>query len=170
MAEKGYYRIGQRYFDNAAGVEYRCTTAGDQTSSVWVPVSGAAQKGTFVSDKGDYIVVLPSTGGSNINVAKPPKLRCSIVSDTQIDGTGFHTYTYTAVTVSAVIVAYTRTNVWTSGGGGTQVEQITPAYLVGDTVYYIPIPSENMPITPGSGTTITVSLIDVHEHDWAVPS
>ena len=131
------------------------------------PTGATVAGGTFVSDGGDYIVVTPSAGGSNVNVAKPPKLRCSITTDTQIDGTGVHTYTYNAVIVGGVIVAYTRTNTWNSGIN-SETEDITPAYLVGDLVYYINMPTINMPVSPGSGTTVAVTLLDIHEHDWCV--
>lgn len=131
------------------------------------PSSATVASGTFVSDGGDYIVVSPTAGGSNVNVAKPPKLRCSITADTQIDGTGVHTYTYTAVVVSGVTVTYTRLNTWNSGSN-SETEQITPAYLVGDLVYYINMPSLNMPVSPGSGSTVAVTLLDIHDKDWAV--
>jgi hypothetical protein len=38
----GYYRVGDKYFDNTGQQLYRCITAGDKTSSVWVPISGGA--------------------------------------------------------------------------------------------------------------------------------
>ena len=236
-----YYRVGDKYFDTTAKVLYRCTTAGDKTSSVWVSVSGSGGGGvasyTFKADGGDYIICDPGSGvatvtlssgftngasvssvtvsgtagitagqyftgigvpngvkvisvntGTNVvtvgtftstaassgnyffgyvYIAKPPKLRCSITSETYVDGSGLHTYTYAAVTVGGVIVAYNRTNTWTGGVAGSELEQITPAYLVGDTVYALAMPTINMPVAPGGGSYVAVSLIDIHEHDWA---
>jgi len=107
------------------------------------------------------------TFGTNVAIAKPPKLWCSITGDTQIDGSGAHTYTYNSITVGGVIVAYTRTNTWNSGAN-TQTEDITPAYLVGDLLYAIGMPVVNMPITVGSGTTVAVALLDIHDKDWAI--
>ena len=126
--------------------------------------SGGVQQFSFVSDGGDYIVATPAAGGSNVNLAKPPKLRCSIASETYIDGTGVHTFAYTAVVVSGVTVAYTRTNTLSAG---SQVEQITPAYLPGDLVYALAMPTLNLPTAPGAGTTVAVSLLDIHDKDWA---
>jgi len=102
-----------------------------------------------------------------VNIAKPPKIRCSITSEAYIDGTGTHTFTYTAVVVSSVNVAYTRLNSW-SGGTQSQTEKITPAYLPGDIIYAMTMPSLNMPISPGSGTTVAVTLLDIHDKDWAL--
>jgi len=102
-----------------------------------------------------------------VNVAKPPKIRCSITSEAYIDGTGTHTFSYTAVVVSSVTVAYTRLNSW-AGGSQSQTEKITPAYLPGDIIYAMTMPSLNMPISPGSGTTVAVTLLDIHDKDWAL--
>jgi len=68
------------------------------------------------------------------------------------------------VVVSGVTVAYTRTNTWSAG---SQVEQITPAYLPGDLVYALAMPTLNLPTAPGAGTTVAVSLLDIHDKDWA---
>jgi len=100
-----------------------------------------------------------------VYIAKPPKIRCSITSETYIDGSGPHGYTYTPVVSGGITVAYTRTNSW--GAGESETEQITPAYLPGDIVYAMSMPSLNMPISPGSGTTVAVSLLDIHDKDWA---
>jgi len=102
-----------------------------------------------------------------VNIAKPPKIRCSITSEAYIDGTGTHTFTYNAVFVPPYTVAYTRTNSW-SGGSQSQTEKITPAYLPGDIIYAMTMPSLNMPISPGSGTTVAVTLLDIHDKDWAL--
>lgn len=233
----GYYRVGQYYFDTAGKALYRCTGAGDKTSSTWAQVAGgggSAAQYTFVSDAGDYIVatsnavtlgnagsgyqatdVLTLTGGAGtamqitvdtvssgaiatfhvstqpaytvypsnpasvtgghgsgatfnfplVNIAKFPELWCSLSGETYIDGTGAHTYTYTAVTVSGVIVAYTRTNHWSSTSA---TESITPSYLVGGKIYAVTIPAINLPVSPGSGSTVAVSLMDLHARYWGL--
>ena len=169
---KPYYRIGDTYFDTAGKQLYLCTTAGYSTASGLTPVSvwtaiggGSAQQFTFVSDGGDYIVATPTAGGGNVNIAKPPKLRCSVAQETYVDGTGIHTFTYTAVVSGGVTLAYTRTNTWSAG---SQVESITPAYLPGDIIYALAMPVLNMPTAPGAGTNVAVSLLDIHDKDWAV--
>jgi hypothetical protein len=104
----------------------------------------------------------------NVAIAKPPKLRCSISAETLVDGTGLHTYTYAPLTVANLVVAYVRTNNWTSGStNNSETEQITPPYLVGDPIFAIGMPTQNQPIIPGSSTTTPVSLLDIHDKDWA---
>ena len=99
----------------------------------------------FVSDGGDYINTNPSgslVSSSFIKVAKPYKIRTSIGTETLNDGSGVHTYTYTAITssissgpASGSIASYTRTNTWGGGSGGTENERIVPPYLYGDLIY-----------------------------------
>ena len=40
LVTNAYYRVGDKYVDTAASALYRCTTAGDKTSSVWAQISG----------------------------------------------------------------------------------------------------------------------------------
>jgi hypothetical protein len=42
LVTNAYYRVGDKYVDTAASALYRCTTAGDKTSSVWAQISGGA--------------------------------------------------------------------------------------------------------------------------------
>ena len=42
LAANAYYRVGHKYVDTNANALYRCTTAGDKTSSVWAQISGGA--------------------------------------------------------------------------------------------------------------------------------
>ena len=164
-------------FGNAAAVTTLSVTsaagiaAGQSITGTGIPSSVivVSVSGTTITTSG-FTSTSASSGsytfGAAVAIAKPPKIRCSITGDTQIDGSGAHTYTYTAVTVGGVIVAYTRTNSWT--GPNSQVESITPAYLVGDTIYAIGMPSANMPIIVGSGTNVAVALMDIHDKDWAI--
>ncbi|MDE2096171.1 MAG: hypothetical protein KGL39_02925 [Patescibacteria group bacterium] len=62
---KGYYRVGQYYFDTAANVLYRCTVAGDQTSSAWQVVSGG---GGFM---GEYDKTKAYSSGQTFMVSTP---------------------------------------------------------------------------------------------------
>ncbi|MGA2243821.1 MAG: hypothetical protein ABSH48_02385 [Verrucomicrobiota bacterium] len=112
------------------------------------------------SSSGNYTFTAPL-----VNIAKPPKIRCSIASETYIDGTNVHTFTYTPVVVGSTTVAYTRLNTW--AGTSSETEQITPAYLVGDLVYAITIPAISMIANPTSGGSVTVALLDIHDKDWA---
>ena len=137
-----------------------------------VPAAGVAV--TAVNTSTNVVTVASFTasadnGGNytftaSVKIAKPPKIRCSITSETYIDGSGNHTYTYAPVISGSLTVAYTRTNTWSAG---SETEQITPAYLPGDIVYAMTMPSLNMPVSPGSGTTVAVSLLDIHTRYWA---
>ncbi len=121
------------------------------------------------SDCGDYLVCYTwdgtNLGTTAIKVAKPPKIRVSLASEAYIDGTGTHTFSYAAVMFGGFTAAYTRTNTW---GAGTQAESATPDYLPGDIVYAISCPALQMPQTPGSGTMVAVSLLDIHARHWAL--
>jgi len=138
-----------------------------------VPAAGVAVTAVSTSLNVVTVVSFLSSAASSgnytftgyVNIAKPPKIRCSITSETYIDGSGVHTYAYTAVVSGGITVAYTRTNNW--GGSNSETEQITPAYLPGDIVYAMTMPSLNMPVSPGSGTTVAVTLLDIHDKDWA---
>jgi len=165
-------------FGNAASVTTLSVTnatgiaPGQSVSGTGVPayVIVVSVSGTTVTTSGFTSTAASSgnyTFGTDVAVAKPPKLWCSIAGDLQIDGSGAHTYTYASVTVAGAVVAYTRTNSW-NGGANTQTERITPAYLVGDTIFAQPMPAVAMPISPLSGTSVAVNLIDIHDKDWAV--
>lgn len=145
---------------------------GNVMTGTGVPAAGAMVTAVNTTTKVVSVAFTATANSSGnytftgyVNIAKPPKIRCSITSETYIDGTGVHTYTYANVVIGGVTVAYTRTNNW--GGSDSETEQITPAYLVGDIVYAMSMPSLNMPIQPGSGTSVAVSLLDIHDKDWA---
>jgi len=147
-------------------------TAGQTVSGAGVP-AGVTVASVNPSTKVVAIASFTATAASGgsytftayAKIAKPPKIRCSIASETYIDGTGVHTFTYTAVTSGSVVQAYTRTNNW--GGVNSEVENVTPAYLAGDLVYAMSMPALNMPVSPGSSTTVGVTLLDIHDKDWA---
>jgi hypothetical protein len=116
------------YIDTNASAWYYCTTAGTNATSVWKPISGAAlSQYTFVSDGGDYIVCMPAGGGANVNITKSYKLRTSIAKET-INGTE---YDYSYALVNGV---YQRT---VSYSGLIEVQQVVPAWLVGDPIFAI---------------------------------
>lgn len=41
LVTNAYYRVGDKYVDTSASALYRCTTAGDKTSSVWAKLGGS---------------------------------------------------------------------------------------------------------------------------------
>ena len=43
----GYYRVGQYYVDTTNNALYRCTTAGDKSSSVWVQISSSGSGAVY---------------------------------------------------------------------------------------------------------------------------
>ena len=170
-----YYRVGQYAVDTStptAPVLYRCTTAGDKTSSVWAVVSGAAQRFLVKNDLGSCLKCTAWDGineGAVIYVAKKESIRIVNTGDQQ-SGV-FYTYTYAQgsadatslsgdVPVSVALTAIgdgsgspnlmkndvSSMHYWTrtvSGtDGSTEVDVITPPLLFNCIIKAIPITPE----------------------------
>ncbi len=141
-----YYRVGQYYVDTStpsAPKLYRCTTAGDKTTSVWALVSGGGGIGnevayfaiTSISNNDFFIAVKLSIGINGLGqptvssgvayaIAKPARQRTSVASET-IDGT--------SVTYSS----YTSDNQRTaSDGTNTEIQMCFPRYTTAATFGY----------------------------------
>ncbi len=66
MSATAYYRVGQYYVDDStptAPALYRCTTAGDKTSSVWAKVTG----GQFI--RGEYSAAIAYAVGNIVVIS-----------------------------------------------------------------------------------------------------
>lgn len=177
------YKIGDKYFDPVAKIEYVCTTPGDKTSSQWVPLGASVQEMFILEDKGSYMNCIAFGAiykGENIQkVAKPFKLRTNITTET-IQGV-VHNYTYavgaTSQNVSnfGVVLYYVRTNSWVVAGQTlSETETVTPDYiisvailgsnqsLIGDKIYVV-----SATFSDPALTGVTLLDVNVDGRAWA---
>lgn len=95
----------------------------------------------LVDVKADYLVCHPygSPGAANyVFIAKPPKLRLSITTETMDDvntDPGGITMTYSSAVFSGTGYQYNRRIATNTRNGQTEVQVYVPRYIVGDTIY-----------------------------------
>ncbi len=128
--------------------------------------SASVQQFKIVSDGGDYWVCKTwdgtTLGSTNVNVAKPFKLRCGTgkITSELIRGVTY-TYTYTAVTVGAVTGYYTRA---VSGSdGSSETDYMIPDPRANDIIYGITFTTT----TPISLSAVTWLDINADGRAWA---
>ncbi|HEV2210860.1 MAG TPA: hypothetical protein VG167_18965 [Verrucomicrobiae bacterium] len=107
----------------------------------------------------DYLTVQAwdghQTSGPVLYIAKPPKLRTSLI--TAIIYGVVHHYTYSAGPDQFNLL---RTNTWPQG---TETELVTPAWLMGDIIYAIPA---NTSIKDAGGNPISLLMVG-EARQWA---
>jgi hypothetical protein len=119
---------------------------------------GSVQLMTLVSFSFNTLVCRPAGGASDgsedVDVALEPQLRSGITSQDIPTETGTETWTYSSYNATY----QSRT---ASGPSGTEVEHITPRFIVGDTI----------PVWSCSSSGITnVTRIAVTGRQWAAPT
>ena len=135
------YKIGDKYFDPVAKVEYICTTAGDKTSSAWVPISGGngvnsnpqtfviigLQNGdTFTGQSWDYSPT--GLGSIVVQIAKPNRFRTSLMGEV-VDGVDISFSNYTLDNQRMA-----------SDGVNTEIQMVYPRYVtVFDEGFHFPL-------------------------------
>ncbi len=111
------------------------------------------QQFVFINDAGDYLVAKTFngtvTGSGKCYIAKPGKLRNSIVSEINKGTT--HTFTYDPP-VHDTGSFYTRTDTW---GGNSEAQIIVPSYNNLDVFYAFPVSQS----VPGYGSVADISGI-----------
>ncbi len=112
--------------------------------------NGSAQQFLFVQDYGDYITAVPYNGtaatGAAVKIAKPYKIRTSIVSET-VNGIA-HAYSY-----ALAAGAYTRTDTSTLG---VESQKINPPFLTTDLIYAVGFTTN----APASLVGVTLVMLD----------
>jgi hypothetical protein len=113
----------------------------------------------FKQDAGNYLVCVTwdgtTEGTEPVNIAKRPKLRTSLATET-IEGIVYN-YTYTPVVSGGITVSYTRNTT----GGATQTDKVTPPYLLNDIVLAMQL---NTGLLDASGDS--VDWQDMSERAW----
>ena len=181
LPANAYFRPGMTYVDNTiptAPVEWICTSAGSNSTSVWAMISGGSggpggvQQFKIVSDGGDWWVCNSwdgtTQGTVNLNVIKPMELRTSPangIASATIRAVTYN-YSYAAVAVGGVTGYYTRT---VSVAGTTiELDYMIPDPQAGNIIYALPcitnicggIPETVLTATlvnPGTGGTYAVN-------------
>jgi hypothetical protein len=112
-------------------------------NTIWTfPSSSGASLFTVVSDGGDFMVCIqnssnsdvnftPATGGVQVNVYKPWKLRTSLSTET-INGVVFD---YTYVPNGSPVSFYTRN--WTGSDGSSGSDYVESFYLPNDPIWAV---------------------------------
>ena len=139
------YQPADRYLDMTnplAPVEYVCTTAGTNSTSVWAKISGGGGGGgesVFVIttlSNADYFVARTwdgvNVGTTDVYIAKGNRFRTSLTSET-VDGVGI---TFSSYTSDNQRIA--------SDGTNTEIELVYPRYVTMTTEGFttIPVPSD----------------------------
>jgi hypothetical protein len=105
-----------------------------QATSVWAQISGGGlSMFHFKSDGGNFYNCVTwdgiNEGSMTISIAKLPKLRISLLTET-IEGVVYN-YTYAAYASGGVTISYTRSTT----GGVNQTDKVTPPYLLDDVLF-----------------------------------
>ena len=127
--------------------------------------SGSASQYKIVSDGGDYWVCKTwdgtTLGSSTVKVAKPYKLRAGTgkITSEVIRGVTY-TYTYTPVTVGAVVGYYTRS---VSGSDGTSETNYTiPDPIANDIIYALAFSTA----TPSTLSDVVLIDLNIDSRAW----
>lgn len=152
------------YLDTAANALYVCSTRGSKSTSVWTQVSGGggAERFRVKSVQGDYVTCRTwdgtTEGGTDIKIAKPPKLRHSVTSES-IEG----------VTISYSYSTRSNNNDGqrtASASGASQTEIIMPVYITNDVIFATkPLRGTGVSV---SGTPLEYLDLNVDGRAWGM--
>lgn len=147
------------HFNNSSTVKVKKGTKGyswhvrQRKGTASAPVVPKRYK--LVTVKGDYLICTLWAGGDQLFIAKPPKLRMSVTTET-LDGI---VTAYSVGAFAGTQYQFTR-RIATPSTGGAEIQVIVPRYLVGDEIWAIDVgDTGELPPIPGSDDT---SLLDLN--------